>query len=57
MQKNTVHADVTEATVVEPDFVVLGTIAVQHWRALPDVSVASIPRATIRRISTSPPTR
>ena len=30
MHKNTVHADVTEATVVEPDFVVLDTIDVER---------------------------
>ena len=40
MQKNTVHADVTEATVVEPDFVVLGTIAVQHG-AIADLAVST----------------
>ena len=30
MHKNTVHTDVTEATVVEPDFAVLGTIDVER---------------------------
>ena len=30
MHKNTVHADVTEATAVEPDFVVLGSIGVER---------------------------
>lgn len=40
MQKNTVHADVTEATVVEPDFVVLGTIGVQHG-AIADLAVST----------------
>ena len=40
MHKNTVRADVTEATVVEPDFVVLGTIAVQRG-AIADLAVTT----------------
>ena len=40
MHTNTVPADVTEATVVEPDFVVLGTIAVQHG-AIADLAVSA----------------
>ncbi len=40
MHKNTVHADVTEATVVESDFAVLGTIAVQRG-AIADLAVST----------------
>ena len=40
MHKNTGRADVTEATVVEPDFVVLGTIAVQRG-AIADLAVTT----------------
>ena len=40
MHKNTVHADVTEDAVVEPEFVVLGTTAVQRG-AIADLAVSS----------------
>ena len=40
MHKNTVHADVTEATVVEPDFVVLDTIDVERG-AIADLAVST----------------
>jgi DNA-binding beta-propeller fold protein YncE len=40
MHKNTVPADVTEATVVEPDFVVLGTIDIPRG-AIADLAVST----------------
>ena len=40
MHKNTVRTHVTEATVVEPDFVVLGTIAAQRG-AIADLAVST----------------